>query len=248
MNSSFVDGRIVAQRRDQRRPRGRPRRRARRPGDPRRRQARASSRSPSGAARSSPPPGRAPAAGRRAGGTFTISNLGMFGVDAFDCDRQPAAGGDPRRRADRRAGGAGRRESRGSPDAGADRLLRPPRRGRRRSARASCRPSPRSSRNRWSFCPETACAHLGGAIDEAAVVPIARSTSPSMKEERHAQVTVAGTHSHSSSSRARVRSERRGEARSVRADQDRHLALRYRVTSPIRARPSSVDTSSGPHT
>ena len=35
------------------------------------------------------------------GGTFTVSNLGMFGISSFAAGDQPAAGGDPRRRGDR---------------------------------------------------------------------------------------------------------------------------------------------------
>ena len=35
-------------------------------------------------------------------GTFTVSNLGMYGIDRFVAGDQPAAGGDPRRRRDER--------------------------------------------------------------------------------------------------------------------------------------------------
>ena len=41
------------------------------------------------------------------GGTFTVSNLGMFGVALVHRDRRPAAGGDPRRRRGRRAPSSG---------------------------------------------------------------------------------------------------------------------------------------------
>ena len=37
-------------------------------------------------------------------GTFTVSNLGMYGIRRFVAGHQPAAGGDPRRRRARRRG------------------------------------------------------------------------------------------------------------------------------------------------
>ena len=99
-----------SRRRDQRRDRRRDRRRARRAGRPRRRPPRASPRSRAAAHRA-----RRGARERQLrpadvqGGTFTISNLGMYGVDCVPGDRQRAAGRDPRRRPDPRA--AGRRRT-----------------------------------------------------------------------------------------------------------------------------------------
>ena len=50
------------------------------------------------------------------GGTFTVSNLGMFGVAQLHRDRQPAAGGDPRRSAQLAAArGRPRRRDRRAP-------------------------------------------------------------------------------------------------------------------------------------
>ena len=68
------------------------------------------------------------------GGTFTVSNLGMFGIDSLRRGDQPAAGGNPRGRGDRRDGrSSGTARSRPPPDAD-DPGLRPPDplRGRRR--------------------------------------------------------------------------------------------------------------------
>ena len=49
-------------------------------------------------------------------GTFTISNLGMFGIEQFVAVHQPAAGGDPRGRRDRRHAGRPRRRGRDPAD------------------------------------------------------------------------------------------------------------------------------------
>jgi pyruvate dehydrogenase E2 component (dihydrolipoamide acetyltransferase) len=65
------------------------------------------------------------------GGSFTISNLGMYGVDAFSRHRQSAAGRHSRRGPDRRARGAAQRPAGSSAHHGADAVLRPPRAGRR---------------------------------------------------------------------------------------------------------------------
>ncbi len=42
------------------------------------------------------------------GATFTVSNLGMYGIDSLHRGHQPAAGGDPRRRALKRRPGSTR--------------------------------------------------------------------------------------------------------------------------------------------
>ena len=47
-------------------------------------------------------------------GTFSVSNLGMFGIKRFTAVDQPAAGGDPRRRRDDAAAGRARRRGRGA--------------------------------------------------------------------------------------------------------------------------------------
>ena len=67
-------------------------------------------------ARSPPRPARWRAGARRqitppelSGGTFTVSNLGMYGITNFHAGDQPAAGGDPRRRRDHRDAGVPRR-------------------------------------------------------------------------------------------------------------------------------------------
>ena len=86
-------------------------------------------------------------------GTFTVSNLGMFGVRSFDGDHRPAAGRDPRRRRRPARACRGRPRRRCLPRSD-DRHphLRPPRRLRRRrrevpvpatrAARAAARPHP----------------------------------------------------------------------------------------------------------
>ncbi len=65
------------------------------------------------------------------GGTFTISNLGMFGVDQFVAVLEPAAGVDPRRRPDARAGRPARRRAARAAADDDDAHVRPPRRRRR---------------------------------------------------------------------------------------------------------------------
>ncbi len=86
------------------------------------------------------------------GGTFTVSNLGMYPVVALRGGGEPAAGGHPGGR--RRARGAGGARRRGGAGSGHDRdaLLRSPHRRRRRWPAASCASWCRSSalRSCWS--------------------------------------------------------------------------------------------------
>ena len=67
------------------------------------------------------------------GGTFTVSNLGMYGIAQLHRDRQPAAGGDPRGRRGRAAGRRAQEEDRGAPHDERHARVRPPHplRGRR---------------------------------------------------------------------------------------------------------------------
>ena len=118
----------------QRRHRGRDRRRALRPDDPRRRHA-VRLRDRRGVARSwsrrSRPARSRPTSSRD--GTFTVSNLGMFGVRRFHAVINPPQAGDPRRRRGRAAAGRSTtdgRDRRPAPD-GRRALVRPP--GRLRS-------------------------------------------------------------------------------------------------------------------
>ena len=71
-------------------------------------------------------------------GTFTISNLGMYGVDRFVAVLNPPQAGDPRRRRDRGAAGRPRRRDRRAP---ADRA----RRSRATTARSTAPPRRSSS-------------------------------------------------------------------------------------------------------
>ncbi len=93
------------------------------------------------------------------GGVFTISNLGMYGVDAFSAIVNPAAGRDPGRRPHRRSRGAGERPARGAADHDAHAVLRPPcpRRRPRRPvpgrARGLDRGAPGPANLRPSPCP-----------------------------------------------------------------------------------------------
>ena len=69
------------------------------------------------------------------GGTFTISNLGMFRRRCLQRHRQPAASGDPRRRPHRRPGRRARWSARRPADHDADPVVRPPRLDGARAAR-----------------------------------------------------------------------------------------------------------------
>ena len=78
---------------------------------------------------------------RSRGATFSISNLGMFDVDEFSRDHQPARGRHPRRGRDRREAGGRRRPSSASAGACADAVVRPPRHGRRHGRALPAGPS-----------------------------------------------------------------------------------------------------------
>ena len=60
------------------------------------------------------------------GATFSVSNLGMYGISSFQAIVDPPQAAHPRRRGDRRAAGGPRRRGRPRQDHGDDPLLRPP--------------------------------------------------------------------------------------------------------------------------
>ena len=83
-----------------------------------------------------------------AGGTMTITNVGVFGVDARHADPQPGRGRDPVLRRDPRHAVGPRRRDRGPQGHPARAVVRPPDGRRRSSARCSSPTSPASSRTR----------------------------------------------------------------------------------------------------
>ena len=82
------------------------------------------------------------------GGTFTVSNLGMYGIDRITPGDQPAAGGDPRRRRDEPAARRRRRRGDRAHAHGAHARLRPPDPLRRRRRGVPLRASASGSRTR----------------------------------------------------------------------------------------------------
>ena len=86
------------------------------------------------------------------GATFTVSNLGMYGMTAITPGDQPAAGRDPRRRRDPRASRPGRRRDRRPLADDAHAQLRPPDPLRRRRRASSSPMSGRCSSCRSGCC------------------------------------------------------------------------------------------------
>ena len=106
------------------------------------------------------------------GGTFTITNVGVFGVDAGHADHQPGRVGDPVLRRDQEAAlghhGRGRRgPDRGPPRDHAGARLRPPARRRREGLARSSPTWPRSSRTRRLPCSSELWRHRGVRLPPA---------------------------------------------------------------------------------